>query len=86
MTIDALKIPPTIMRLVRAHMEAKSFQAGIEADSDLVEAGLTSFDMVQIVLAIEKEYALKFPDEELNPDNFKDVASIARVTHEVMCR
>jgi acyl carrier protein len=44
---------------------------------DLREAGLTSMDMVNLVLAVELEFGLMIPEISITPTNFRSVAAIS---------
>jgi len=43
---------------------------------NLREAGLTSLDMVNLMLAIEAEFGIEIPQSAMTPDNFDTVAAI----------
>ncbi len=43
---------------------------------NLREAGLTSLDMVNLMLAIEAEFDIEVPQSAMTPDNFDTVAAI----------
>ena len=43
---------------------------------NLREAGLTSLDMVNLMLAIEAEFDIEIPQSAMTPDNFDTVAAI----------
>jgi len=46
------------------------------AQEDLREVGLTSLDMVNLVLAVEAALAVSIPEAEITPANFRSVATI----------
>ncbi len=46
-------------------------------DGNLYEAGLTSFASVQMMLAIEEEFDIEFPEALLTRRTFSSIASIA---------
>ena len=49
----------------------------VPASTDnLREAGLTSLDMVNLMLAIEAEFDIEIPQSAMTPDNFDTVAAI----------
>ena len=48
----------------------------VETDEDLREAGLTSLDMVSLVLSVESEFGIKVPEREITPANFRSIATI----------
>jgi acyl carrier protein len=47
-------------------------------DDDLFQAGLTSHASVSLMLALEEEFDLEFPDELLRRDSFESIAAIVR--------
>ena len=51
----------------------------VPASTDnLREAGLTSLDMVNLMLAIEAEFDIEIPQSAMTPDNFDTVAAMER--------
>ncbi len=46
---------------------------------NLREAGLTSLDMVNLMLAIEAEFDIEIPQSAMTPDNFDTVAAIEKL-------
>jgi acyl carrier protein len=46
------------------------------SDDNLRDAGLTSLDMVNLMLAIESEFDVEFPQSAMTPDNFDTVRAI----------
>jgi len=46
------------------------------SDENLRETGLTSLDMVNLMLAIEAEFDIEIPQSAMTPDNFDTVAAI----------
>lgn len=46
------------------------------AADNLREAGLTSLDMVNLMLAIEAEFDIEIPQSAMTPDNFDTVAAM----------
>ncbi|WP_311031092.1 acyl carrier protein [Mesorhizobium koreense] len=57
-----------------------------EAMSDtanLYDAGLTSFASVQMMLAIEEEFDIEFPEQMLTRRTFSSIASIAAAVSEL---
>ena len=43
---------------------------------NLREAGLTSLDMVNLMLAIEAEFDIEIPQSAMTPDNFDTIAAM----------
>jgi acyl carrier protein len=56
----------------------------IAADADLYELGLTSHASVNVMLALEDEFDIEFPDDALNKTTFATIASIERVVGELI--
>ena len=48
----------------------------ISADQSLTDAGLTSLDMVNLMLAIEDEFEIEIPQRQMTPANFRSIAAI----------
>jgi acyl carrier protein len=49
----------------------------LEDSSDLYEAGLSSFASVQLMLALEEEFDVEFPENLLNRKSFSSIQAIA---------
>ncbi len=58
-----------------AHLEAAIDSIG-DGD-DLYEAGLSSLDTIQLMLAIEKQFNIEIPDEMLNRNLFRSIDALA---------
>ena len=65
-----------IIALVRAILEKRSIARSVGRDDDLGECGISSLDMVNLMLAVEIEFQLKIPDRDMTPANFRTVARI----------
>ena len=46
------------------------------SDDNLREAGLTSLDMVNLMLAVEAEFDIEIPQSAMTPDNFDTIRAI----------
>ena len=53
-------------------------------DDDLYTAGLTSLTTVNIMLAIEDEFDIEFPDSKLNRKTFQSIGSLVEVVEELV--
>ena len=49
---------------------------GLGARDDLFDAGMTSHQTVQVMLALEDEFDVEFPDDQLNKTTFATISSI----------
>ena len=50
--------------------------AGRRPNDDLREIGLTSLDMVDLVLSVESEFNVRIPEAAITPANFRSIATI----------
>jgi acyl carrier protein len=62
--------------VVRRMLDARSIAQTVLPHEDLREAGLTSLDMVTLVLSVESEFGIKIPEREITPTNFRSIATI----------
>jgi acyl carrier protein len=51
----------------------------VDDHADLYELGLTSHASVDVMLALEEEFDIEFPDEVLKKSTFESVHNIAQV-------
>lgn len=55
----------------------------IDPKDDLYDAGLTSLTTVNIMLAIEDEFDIEFPDNKLNRQTFESIESLLELVEEL---
>ena len=65
-----------VVDIVHEILERRSASKPVLADHDLRESGLTSLDMVNLMLAVEAEFDLKIPENDMTPQNFRTISSI----------
>jgi acyl carrier protein len=65
-----------IAGLVRQLLAKRSIERTVGPDEDLAERGLSSLDMVNLMLAVESEFDVKIPDRDMTPANFRSIARI----------
>ncbi len=56
-----------IAELVREILAKRGLDRAVDHDADLSEAGLSSLDTVNLMLAVEAEFAMKIPDRDMTP-------------------
>ncbi|GEP03500.1 phosphopantetheine-binding protein [Methylobacterium oxalidis] len=61
------------------HAGTREFRPG----DALVDVGLTSLDLVNLMLAIEAEFDIMIPPACLNPQNFYSIEAISRMVESV---
>jgi len=49
------------------------------SEDNLRDAGLTSLDMVNLMLAVEAEFDIEIPQSAMTPDNFDTVAAMEKL-------
>ncbi|WP_257169501.1 phosphopantetheine-binding protein [Bradyrhizobium sp. SRS-191] len=72
-------ISKRVVALVRDILAQNSISAEVASDAKLVDVGLTSMDMVNLMLAIEAEFDFTIPQELITPENFRSVATLERL-------
>ncbi len=65
--------------LVRQLLAKRAIERPVGADEDLAASGLSSLDIVNLMLAVEAEFDIKIPDREMTPANFRAIAQIVRL-------
>lgn len=65
-----------LLQIVAAMLLKRGVDRPVGADDQLTDLGLTSLDMANLMLAIEAEFDLTIPSEELTAANFRSVASL----------
>ena len=62
--------------IVRRMLAERSIERAVSPNSNLSDLGLTSFDMVELVLSLESKFDLSIPETHITPSNFRTVAAI----------
>jgi len=65
-----------VAELVRRLLAKRSIERPIGRDDDLSASGLSSLDLVNLMLSVETEFDIKIPDREMTPANFRSIARI----------
>jgi acyl carrier protein len=65
-----------ITALVRAILEKRAITRSVGRDDVLSDCGISSLDLVNLMLAVETEFELKIPDLDMTPANFRTIARI----------
>jgi acyl carrier protein len=68
-----------VLGLVKAILEQNSITAEVDPQSRLVDVGLTSMDMVNLMLGVEAEFDFTIPQAEITPENFQSIAALERM-------
>jgi len=73
------EIRDRIASLVKAILEQNEITADVEPDAKLVDIGLTSMDMVNLMLGVEAEFDFAIPQDQITPENFQSVETLERL-------
>ena len=68
-----------VTQLVRQIMAKRSLDRVVGYDDVLSECGLSSLDLVNLMLAVETEFDIKIPDRDMTPSNFRSIAQIDKL-------
>lgn len=68
-----------ITKLVKGILAQNSLAADVTPSTKLVDAGLTSMDMVSLMLGVEAEFDFTIPQTEITPENFQSVETLERM-------
>ncbi len=68
-----------LLALVRSILDQNAIVADLDPQTLLVDVGLTSMDMVNLMLAVEAEFDFTIPQSEITPENFQSVDTLSRL-------
>jgi acyl carrier protein len=68
-----------IIALVKVILEQNAISAEVTPEALLVDVGLTSVDMVNLMLGVEAEFDFTIPQSEITPENFQSVETLERM-------
>ena len=66
-----------IRRILTDHARLNVDPGGLAESDDLYQSGMTSHASVQVMLALEDEFDVEFPDAMLTRSVFESIASMA---------
>ena len=70
------EVESRLLALVKSILDQNAITAQLAPATLLVDVGLTSMDMVNLMLAVEAEFDFTIPQEEITPDNFQSVETL----------
>jgi acyl carrier protein len=68
-----------ILALVKSILKQNAITAKLDPESLLVDIGLTSMDMVNLMLGVEAEFDFTIPQSEITPENFQSIQTLQRM-------
>ncbi len=72
-----------VTALVGDILKRNGIDRPVDADADLVSQGVTSVDMVQLMLAIEAAFDVTIPQSGITPENFRSVETITALVNKL---
>ena len=83
MTADS-DVRERIRTVIRNHARLPIEVESLSDDVDLFQAGMTSHASVNVMLGLETEFDVEFPDSMLKRSVFQSVAAIARAVEQLL--
>jgi acyl carrier protein len=65
-----------VVALVQQFLAKRSVDRTVGHNDDLAASGLSSLDIVNLMLSVEAEFDIKIPDRDMTPANFRSIARI----------
>jgi acyl carrier protein len=69
---------PRVRAVLAQHARLSGDASSMDAQADLYQAGMTSHASVNVMLALEGEFDVEFPDEMLNRSAFASIQAICQ--------
>jgi acyl carrier protein len=82
--INHAPITEKVRRVLDQHGRLAAGAAGLADDSDLYEAGLTSLTTVNLMLALEDQFNVEFPDALLKRKTFSSIRSLSEAVESLL--
>ncbi|RJF66121.1 phosphopantetheine-binding protein [Rhodopseudomonas palustris] len=75
----ATAVQTKILELVQSILAQNVTANRVKPDTRLADAGLTSMEMVNLMLGVEAAFDLTLPQSDITPENFTSVETIERL-------
>jgi acyl carrier protein len=66
-----------VAEVVQRLLAERSISRPVSSDDDLREVGLTSLDMVNLMLSVEAEFDVEIPEIDITSANFRSISTIS---------
>src|SRR5476649_583195 len=73
------KVQDRVLALVETILEQNSIAVKVHLESRLADVGLTSMDMVNLMLGVEAEFDFTIPQSQITPENFQSIKTLERM-------
>jgi len=81
-----LGVTDWLVEVVREKLANRGFNRAFSTEDDLSEIGLSSLDMVNLMLRVEVEYDLQIPEAKMTADNFRSIARIGQLVTALLAK
>jgi acyl carrier protein len=65
-----------LLALVEQILVKNAVPRALSVNEPLTDAGLSSVDMIQLMLAVESDFDITIPAAEITPERFRSIATI----------
>jgi acyl carrier protein len=65
-----------LIRLVQQLLADESGMRSVSTEEPLTKTGLSSIDMVNLMLEVEAEFDITIPQSAITPENFRSISTI----------
>ena len=72
----AASVETRVLSVVRSILEHNAITADLNTESRLADIGLSSIDMVTLMLKVEAEFDFTIPQPQINQENFRSVKTL----------
>ena len=84
MNNDNSSLGERVGAVVQRLFSQRSITRSVCDRDSLIDAGLTSLDMVKLVILVEDEFDLTIPAGEMTPANFRSIVSISQLVSKLI--
>jgi acyl carrier protein len=74
-----VNVQTRVLSVVRSVLQQNAINADVHPESRLVDIGLSSIGMVELMLKVEAEFDLILSQLEITPENFQSVKTMERM-------
>jgi acyl carrier protein len=76
MEASTAEVRGRVLTVIRNILKESAIVADVHPETQLVDIGLDSMDMVALMLGVEAEFNITLPQPEITPENFESVRTL----------
>jgi acyl carrier protein len=76
MEASTAEVRGRVLTVIRNILKQNAIVADVHPETQLVDIGLDSMDMVALMLGVEAEFNITLPQPEITPENFESVRTL----------